>query len=64
MIRKLKEIAEIRFCLAQRVISNQKYKVLTPIKLLENNVIDGFVYDDRIRANDDTKVCNGDIIYC
>ena len=62
MIRKLKEIAEIRFCLAQRVISNQKYKVLTPIKLLENNVIDGFVYDDRIRANDDTKVCNGDII--
>ena len=62
MIKKLKEIAKIKFCLAQRVVSEQKHKTLTPMKLLDNNVIDGFAFDDKVRANDDTKICNGDII--
>ena len=62
MIKKLKEIAKIKFCLAQRVVSEQKHKTLTPMKLLDNNVIDGFVFDDKVRADDDTKICNGDII--
>lgn len=62
MKKKLKDIAKIKFCLAQRGVSDQKYKTLTPIKLLDNNVIDGFIYDDKVRADDDTKICSGDII--
>lgn len=62
MKKRLKDVAEIRFCLAQRMRSGEKYKALTPIKLLENNVVDGFILDNKIRADDTTKISCGDII--
>lgn len=62
MNKRLKDVAEIRLCLAQRATSNKMYKALTPIKLLENNVVDGFILDNKVRADDATKVCAGDII--
>lgn len=62
MKKRLKDIAEIRFCLTQKVASGQEHKTLTPIKLLENNVIQSFVLDDKVRADDTTKVSNGDIV--
>ena len=62
MNKRLKDVAEIRLCLAQRATTNKMYKALTPIKLLENNVVDGFVLDNKVRADDATKVCTGDII--
>lgn len=62
MKKRLKDVAEIRFCLAQRTQSEEKHKALTPIKLLENNVVDSFIWDDKIRADDSTKISCGDII--
>ena len=62
MYKRLKDVAEIRLCLAQRATTNKMYKALTPIKLLENNVVDGFILDNKVRADDTTKVCTGDII--
>lgn len=62
MNKRLKDIAEIRLCLVQRSTSDKMYKVLTPMKLLENNVVDGFALDNKVRADDATKVCVGDII--
>ena len=62
MNKRLKDVAEIRLCLAQRATTNKMYKALTPIKLLENNVVDGFILDNKVRADDATKVCTGDII--
>ena len=62
MYKRLKDVAEIRLCLAQRATTNKMYKALTPIKLLENNVVDGFILDNKVRADDATKVCTGDII--
>ena len=62
MKKKLKDVAKIKFCLSQKVISDEKYKIITPINLLENNVIDNFVFDDRVRVNKDTKVHKGDIL--
>ena len=60
--KKLKDVAKIKFCLSQKVISDEKHKIITPINLLENNVIDNFVFDDRVRVNKDTKVHKGDIL--
>ena len=62
MYKRLKDVAEVRLCLAQRATTNKMYKALTPIKLLENNVVDGFILDNKVRADDATKVCTGDII--
>lgn len=62
MNKRLKDVAEIRLCLAQRATTDKMYKALTPIKLLENNVVDGFILDNKVRADDATKVCTGDII--
>lgn len=50
MKKKLKDVAKIKFCLSQKVTSDEKHKIITPINLLENNVIDNFVFDDRIRV--------------
>lgn len=62
MKKRLKDVAEIRLCLTQKATSDEVHKALTPIKLLENNVVDGFVLDSRVRADDATKICVGDII--
>ena len=62
MRKRLKDVAEIRFCLAPRTVADKQHKVLTPIKLLQNNVIDGFVLDNKIRADSTTKINCDDII--
>lgn len=62
MLKKLADVAQIRLCLTQKQTADKMYKILTPIKLLEHNIIDGYVLDDKIRADKTTKVCSGDII--
>lgn len=62
MLKKLADVAQIRLCLTQKQTADKMYKILTPIKLLEHNIINGYVLDDKIRADKTTKVCSGDII--
>lgn len=59
---KLKDVAKIKFCLANKVLADREYKILTPINLLDNNIIESIVLSDKVQADDDTKVCSGDII--
>lgn len=61
---KLKDVAEIKFCLANA--SKQKsvieLKWLTPANLSDDNVINGFTLDDRYNADESVRVGKEDIV--
>ena len=60
--KSLKEISEIRFCLVPKESLEKKCKVLTPLNLLENNIIQEITFDDKVKIDETTKISNGDII--
>lgn len=61
---KLKDIADIKFCLANTTKDKSKMetKWLTPANLLEANIINGFTLDDRYAADESVRVGTEDII--
>lgn len=61
---KLKDIAEIKFCLANasKKKSEIELKWLTPANLSDDNVINGFTLDDRYTADESVRVRKEDIV--
>ena len=64
MKQKLKDIAEIKFCLSvtSKVEFQDKRRIVTPSSFLENNVLVGIVEDDKLKISDDMKISKGDIV--
>lgn len=62
MEQRLKDVAEIRFCLSSKEISEEKRKILMPINLLKDNVIQQIVWEDKFKTDDTTKVSADDIL--
>lgn len=62
MKKKLKEIADIKFCLANKETIDREVNALTPLNLLENNVIKDIILENKIKADDTTRILNEDIV--
>lgn len=64
MRKKLKDIADIKFCLASasKNENEQKVKWITPANLLENNVIANSSLDNQYKIDDNAKIFPKDII--
>jgi restriction endonuclease S subunit len=61
---KLKDVAEIKFCLVNtsKDKSRKETKWLTPANLLDDNIINGFTMDNRYTADESVRVGKEDII--
>lgn len=64
MKQKLKNIAEIKFCLSvtSKDEFENKRRIVTPSSFFENNVLVGIVEDDKLKISEDMKISKGDII--
>lgn len=62
MNKKLKEIANIKFCLSLKDINEQVAKIITPPNLLENNIINEIVCDNKLKVDKSLKVKQDNII--
>lgn len=62
MEKRLKEIAEIIFCLVSKEINEKNYKTITPINLLDNNTIQSIDLENRLKVDETTRIKEGDII--
>lgn len=62
MKKRLKDVAEIRFCLSSKEIGGEKRKILMPINLLKDNVIQQIVLDNKFKTDDTTRVLSKDIL--
>lgn len=60
--KKLKDIAEITFCLVSKEINEKSYKTITPINLLDNNTIQSISLENRLKIDETTRIKEGDII--
>ncbi len=61
---KLKDVADIKFCLTgnQKEKSEMQIKWLTSPNLTEDNTVDGFTEDDRYVADESVRISKGDIV--
>ncbi len=62
MISKLKDVAQIKFCLLSKQDYDKDNKLIIPANLLENNVIQDYELDNRIKVDDSMRVYPKDII--
>lgn len=64
MRKKLKDIADIKFCLssASKNENEQKAEWITPANLLENNVIANLSLSNQYKIDDNAKISPNDII--
>lgn len=62
MKKRLKEIANIKFCLVTKSNNEKKEKFLTPINLLENNCIKEIVLESKQKVDESLKVGPDNII--
>ena len=60
MQKKLKDIAEIKFCILER--GNDKEYLLTPANLLEDNQISNIEIDDKFKKDEKVIIRKNDII--
>ena len=60
MKKKLKDIAEIKFCILEK--GNEEKYLLTPANLLEDNQISKIDIDNKFKKNEDVVVKNNDIV--
>lgn len=62
MQKKLKDVADIKFCLSGSGNSSERTKWLMPINLLENNTVSEIVIDDKYQRDENSKISKEDIL--
>ena len=62
MQKKLKDVADIKFCLSGSGNGSERTKWLMPINLLENNTVSDIVIDDKYQRDENSKISKEDII--
>ena len=60
MVEKLKNVAEIIFCILEK--GNEEKKLLTAANLLENNQISNIVSDDKFKKDESVIIKKNDIL--
>ncbi|PKM73486.1 MAG: hypothetical protein CVU91_04145 [Firmicutes bacterium HGW-Firmicutes-16] len=62
MQKKLKDVADIKFCLSGSGKGSERTKWLMPINLLENNMVSEIVTNDNYQREKNSKISKEDII--